>query len=259
MAGLPKHAPVSSSRSGFTLIELLVVIAIIGILAGMLLPALSRAKEMGRSARCKSNLHQMGIALTMYGDDYTQFPFTVDFSAGRTWFSQIGEYLDSQDLFHCPSYQGPSTYSWQGNMIQYTGGSYGYNGLGTGGRATGYFSHSRVLGLGGDRPFEYESPPRPVPVDLIRVPNDMLAISDSVFNQFGITSFLLTTQDTVREEPDRHGVGLNTLFVDGHVESDPSDKLGDRTAQARRRWNNDNRPHPETWESVESDGKEPGD
>jgi len=108
LSQLPRRANRPARSRGFTLIELLVVIAIIAILAGMLLPALSKAKEKGKSTSCINTLRQLSIAQQLYIADQDGrfcFTFTVrgDNASRKAWFNSLQPFTQTTNILLCPS------------------------------------------------------------------------------------------------------------------------------------------------------------
>ena len=128
-------------NNGFTLIELLVVIAIIGILAGILLPVLSRARESARKTQCMSNVKQIGMGLIMYANENNEsFPsdsaYSGSYPAMRGLNLLYDTYVSDNKVFNCTSDTTVTGASNAGMSVSTSGGteaftstqsSYGYD------------------------------------------------------------------------------------------------------------------------------------
>ncbi|MCG3146773.1 MAG: hypothetical protein PCFJNLEI_00207 [Verrucomicrobiae bacterium] len=215
-------------KRAFTLIELLVVVGIVGLLSGLLLPALKQSREAARSAACSSNLRQMGLAMTMYLDDYQRyFAYFTTVGSARLWYfglespynpagapgaraidltkAKLYPYINSlHGVEICPSYDYRSPL-WRKKFDQITAG-YGYNLYG--------LTTNNVGKLPGEitKPAQILCFADAAQINTFQAPASSL---NPMIEEFYFISFKSGTD--LPNTHFRHNERANALFVDGHV------------------------------------------
>jgi prepilin-type processing-associated H-X9-DG protein len=246
------------AEAAFKLLELLVVIAVIAILAALVLPALGNAKRQALNSQCKSNLHQLGIALELYAQENNCYPLATSDGVFGAWQPALSQFVPDSG-FYCPLPQTPSTQFI--NIFQLSRNPitphYGYNALG----AVWQGSPPYNPGLGGDLNLA-TGLREPTSANRVVTPAQMITIGDSatfidailgtqpqtnIPNQIYIVFPYIVEPFGYFGVGSGHDGGANMLFADAHVQFSQQSYWIAATDQSRRLWNSDNEPHPEWW------------
>ncbi|MBL9134754.1 MAG: DUF1559 domain-containing protein [Verrucomicrobiales bacterium] len=267
-------------RRAFTLVELLVVIAILAILASLLLPSLSSARHRARDAVCRSNVRQLGLALSLYVADHGSYIPRPHFEIPYLrWWDRLVPQINSVRLedwaaatnrwsvFQCPAHR---RYEARGNHGTFQP-SYGYNEYGAG--AGGLGGEISRFSRPGEAPTIY-----PVKDGAVRSPASLYALADgfaaykhlrnsggrtysgiaekvgrseSIGRFAGLEGDGLDEYFQPGEAVRRHQGRLNVVCADGHVEAVSVTTLFlEKSDAAIRRWHVDDEPHREVWDLL---------